>query len=81
MTNETIGIYDHSTGETIVREMTQIEQEQKNLESNQYLLSKQAVKIEKENQKALKIAAYTKLGLTEEEINALVPEDLEFFSL
>jgi hypothetical protein len=77
MTNETIGIYDHATGENEVREMTKAEQDQRNAEGAASLAKKQAAKIAKENTRATKIAAFTKLGLTEQEIEALVPTEIE----
>jgi len=73
MTNESIFIYNHLTGEEIVREMTDEEQAKRdaqvvaNLEA--IALKKQA-EIEARN---VKVSAYKKLGLTEAEIDSLVP--------
>jgi hypothetical protein len=77
MANDTIGIYDHATGQNEIREMTKSEQDQRDLESAAYLLSKQASLIAKENARSIKIAAFTKLGLSAEEIDALVPVEVQ----
>jgi len=72
MTNQ-IGIYNHSTGENIVREMTNEEQAQKDAEVEAARIAKEQAKIEAEQLRETKIAAYEKLGLTEAEIEALLP--------
>lgn len=77
MTNETIGIYNYATGQNEIREMTKKEQDQKNAESAAYLATKQASLIAKENARSIKIAAFTKLGLSAEEIDALVPVEVQ----
>ena len=73
MTNNKIGIYDHATGENIAREMTAEEKAQRNAEIVAWQTAKDNAKLEAEQLKATKIAAYTKLGLTESEIEALLP--------
>jgi hypothetical protein len=72
MTN-LIGIYDHTTGENVVREMTPNEQEKRDAEIQVWLMAKENAKLEAEQLKQTKIAAYQKLGLTEAEIEALLP--------
>ena len=68
-----IGIYDHSIGENVIREMTADEQTQRDAEIQAWLIAKQNAKLEAEQLKATKISAYEKLGLTTEEIEALLP--------
>ncbi len=72
MTNS-IGIYDHNTGENIVREMTSEEQAQRDAEIEAWLTAKENAKLEAEQLRQIKIAAYEKLGLTKAEIEALLP--------
>jgi hypothetical protein len=73
MTNNQIGIYDHTTGENIVREMTAQEKAQRDAEIEAWQIAKENAKQEAEQLRETKIAAYEKLGLTEAEIEALVP--------
>lgn len=68
-----IGIYDHSTGENVVRDMTADEQAQRDAEIQAWLIAKENAKLEAEQLRATKISAYEKLGLTPEEIEALLP--------
>lgn len=75
MPNNNIFIYDHLTGTEITREMTDEEQAlfDAKTQSNFALAEK-----EKQKQDLLrqnKISAYEKLGLTAEEIEALLPND------
>jgi hypothetical protein len=72
MTN-LIGIYDHTTGENIVREMTTDEQTQRDAEIEAWQTAKENAKLQAEQLRETKIAAYEKLGLTEAEIEALLP--------
>lgn len=72
MTN-LIGIYDHTSGENVVREMTPEEQAQRDAEIQAWLTAKENAKLEAEQLRETKIAAYQKLGLTEAEIEALLP--------
>ena len=71
--NDTIQIYNHLTGETIVREMTDQEQAQRDAEAAAYLAEKEAKKTAIESAWKVKVSAYEKLGLTAEEIEALAP--------
>lgn len=68
-----VSIYDHNTGEQIEREMTTTEQKQWDAESAANLKAQADAKAEAETARNLKIAAYTKIGLTAEEIEALLP--------
>lgn len=72
MTN-LIGIYDHSTGENIVREMTDDEQIARNEQIAIWAAEKEKAQLEAEQARQTKISAYEKLGLTEAEIEALLP--------
>ena len=68
-----IGIYNHETGENIVREMTDEEKTQYEQENAEYAIEA-SKKLEKnQEEKAIKISAYKKLGLSDEEIEALLP--------
>lgn len=69
----TISIYDHSTGEHIVREMTAEEQAEYDAEVAEWEAKKAAKEAEAQSLRQAKISAYEKLGLTAEEIEALVP--------
>ena len=72
MTN-LIGIYNHITGENIVREMTNQEQAQRDAEIIEWQTAKEIAKLEAEQLRQTKISAYEKLGLTQAEIEALLP--------
>ena len=71
--NENIYIYNHSTGEEIIREMTDQEQAERNAEIAAAIEAKALAKAEAEALRQTKILAYQKLGLTEAEIEALLP--------
>ena len=73
MPNDLIVLLDAATGEEIVREMTDEEQAQRNAEIVQWKIEKEAREQQKAELRATKIAAYQKLGLTESEIEALLP--------
>ena len=77
MTNNNIYHYDHSTGEEIVRELTAEEQAQKNAEETAWLAEQAKLKADTEALRQTKIAAYQKLGLSEAEIEALLPAPIE----
>lgn len=71
--NDKIGIYDHNTGEQVIREMT--DEEQAAYDAHREVVETQRAE-ERAKAEALrqsKIAAYEKLGLTPEEIEALLP--------
>ena len=71
--NDLIQIYDHNTGETIVREMSDEEQAERNAEIAAYKVEKQARQDAIEAAWRTKVSAYEKLGLTANEIEALAP--------
>lgn len=77
MTNDKVFIYNHSTGEEIVREMTDEEQAQRDAEVAAWLAEQAQAKAQAEALRQTKIAAYQKLGLTEAEIEALLPAPTE----
>jgi hypothetical protein len=66
---------DAVTGEETVREMTADEQKARDAEIAQWLSDEAATKEKLANEKSIKIAAYKKLGLTDEEIEALLPNE------
>jgi len=69
---EQIGIYEHSTGEQIIREMTAEEQAQRDAEVAAWLAAKEA-KAQAETEAAAKRQALLdKLGITEEEAKLLL---------
>jgi hypothetical protein len=68
-----ISRYDHSTGENIVREMTDEEQAQRDAEIEATRTAKEQAELKAKQLREIKIAAYEKLGLTEAEIEALLP--------
>jgi hypothetical protein len=73
MPNLTIQIHDVATGEIINREMTDEEQQQFQAER---AINSEAKRFREEQAaqlRATKISAYQKLGLTAEEIEALLP--------
>jgi len=72
MTN-LIGLYDHTTGQNVVREMTAEEQAQRKIEVQAWIAAKEQKLAEANESRQTKIAAYEKLGLTAEEIEALLP--------
>ena len=74
MTNNKIGIYDHTIGEQFIREMTFEEQENRDAEIALSLATKKAKKAEAEAKAEAKTAAQDKLaalGLTVEDLSAL----------
>ena len=73
MANDNIYIYEHSTGEYIVRELTDEEQSIRDAEVEANLKKQKTAEKAKIDEYNLKVAAYQKLGLTDEEIAALVP--------
>lgn len=66
--DETILIQD---GNQII-ELTGADKEAFEIDRQQMRDEEKRIKTEQEEQKQLKISAYTKLGLTEEEINAIL---------
>jgi hypothetical protein len=72
MTNK-IGIYDHNKGKQIEREMNADEQAQRQAEISAWLEENAQINANAEAIRLTKISAYEKLGLTETEIEALLP--------
>jgi len=68
-----ISHYDHSTGIHIQRDMTEIEQAEYDQKVAETLIAEEKAKSETELLRNTKIAAYKKLGLTDDEIEALLP--------
>lgn len=71
-----IGEFDALTGEQIIRDATPEEIAAREAEIAQWAIEKQERIAKAEQLKSQKIAAYEKLGLTQEEIDALVPPAL-----
>jgi hypothetical protein len=80
MTNDTKMIHDVSTDEITIVELTDAEQSERNAESLANEMSKNEAKLKAENLRLTKIEAYTKLGLTPDEIEALLPTPETFVS-
>ena len=72
--NDKMGIYDHSTGEYKTVELTDEEQAEKDETVAASIVAKEQAVLEAQQLRATKIAAYEKLGLTEAEIEALLPK-------
>lgn len=68
-----IGIFNAETNKNIVRDATLEEISARENEIAEYVANKEAQELEKAQLRATKIAAYEKLGLTEAEIEALLP--------
>ena len=69
-----IGIYDHATGETIVREMTPEETAQRDAEIAQWKAAKEAKALAEQEAEAKKTAALAKLealGLEVDDLKAI----------
>ena len=73
MANDLIVFLDASTGQEIIREMTNEEQEKRNAEIAAWKAEKQAKQKAQESAWRTKVSAYEKLGLTPDEIEALAP--------
>jgi len=70
MTNQ-IGIYDHSTGENIVRNMTKQEQAERDAEIAINLEAETALQTEIAAKELAKSALFNRLGITAEEASSL----------
>jgi hypothetical protein len=71
MTNQ-IGIYDHESGEQIVREMTAEEALQSDADAKAYADAKAALNADKATQATEKAALLERLGITAEEATLLL---------
>jgi hypothetical protein len=65
--------YDHLTGIHIQRDMTETEQAEYDQQVAEASIAKEQAKAEAEFLRNTKIEAYKKLGLTDDEIEALLP--------
>jgi len=81
MPNKNIFIYNHLTGTEITREMTDEEQAAFDETTKTNLAIAKEEKQKQELLKENKISAYTKLGLTQAEIEALIPAPLTIVPL
>lgn len=77
MKNDLIQIHNAENGEIIVRELTNDEQAIRDAEKAAWVAQKEQEKLEVAQLRQTKIAAYEKLGLTEAEIEALLPTPAE----
>lgn len=73
MTHLTRQVHNVETGEIEIIELTAEEIAERNAQIEQWKAEKEARQQEAELAKQTKIAAYKKLGLTEAEIEALIP--------
>ena len=72
MANDSIQIYDHATGETVVREMTDAEQAQRDAEVAAWLQAEADKQAEAVAKSAQRQALLDKLGITEDEAKLLL---------
>ncbi len=72
MTNNQIGIYDHATGENIIREMTSEEQAQRDAEVAVELAIQAQAQAEAATKAAQRQALLERLGITEDEARLLL---------
>ena len=72
MANDSIQIYDHATGETIIRELTNAEQAARNKEVAAFLADEAAKIAESEKAQADKAALLAKLGISDDEAKLLL---------
>jgi biopolymer transport protein ExbD len=77
MTNK-ISFYDHTTGEQVERDMTAAEQKERDDEVAVYAQKKADLEAEVQSVRNLKVAAYEKMGLSADEIEALLPTSKPF---
>jgi len=73
-----VSIYDHNTGETIEREMTVAEQKERDAEVAAFLKAQADLEEEVQSVRNMKVAAYEKMGLSADEIEALLPTPKPF---
>jgi hypothetical protein len=73
-----ISLYDHETGKQIDRDMTAAEQKERDAEVAAYAQKQAELEAEVESSRVLKVSAYEKLGLSAEEIEALLPTTQSF---
>jgi len=73
MPKDNISIYNHSTGESLVREMTNEEQAEREAQIEAHKIEKAKRESDALQLREAKLSAYQKLGLTQTEIEALLP--------
>jgi len=73
--SDKIYVLDVATGEEIVRQMTVEEQALRDAEIAEWKLQNAEAKAEAIELREIKIAAYKKLGLSDKEIEALLPSE------
>ena len=73
MANDLVQTHNAKTDEITVRELTDDEQAIRDAEKAAWLVEKEQKKLEEAQLRQIKIVAYEKLGLTEAEIEALLP--------
>jgi len=72
MANDSIQIYDHATGETIIRELTDDEQAIRDKEVAAFLAEEAKITANIESAEADKAALLAKLGITADEAKLLL---------
>jgi hypothetical protein len=72
MANDSIQIYDHATGETIIRELTDDEQAIRDKEVAAFLAEEAKITANIESAEANKAALLDKLGITADEAKLLL---------
>jgi hypothetical protein len=70
--NDKIGIYDHATGKSITRELTDKEQSERNLEIRDALLAKEQENAEAKIKADAKAAILDRIGLTADELKTIL---------
>jgi hypothetical protein len=71
--NDKLGIYDHETGEYTSVELTDTEQAKIDADRAAWRIAKDQAILDAKQLRQTKISAYEKLGLTQAEIEALLP--------
>lgn len=75
MVNDLVYEFNAKTNEEIIRHLTDAEQKERDLEVKNFLAAKKIAEELAAQKLALKISAYEKLGLSPEEIDALLPKN------
>ena len=76
MAKDTLMIHDVANDEIIIRELTEDEQAELDADRKQAIAAKKKAKADAKAAYELKYAAYEKLGLSVEEIDAILPKPL-----
>ena len=72
MANDSVQIYDHATGESIIRELTDDEQAIRDKEVAAFLVQEAKIIADSESAEADKAALLAKLGITTDEAKLLL---------